>query len=314
MSIYHWQSFLLQHMKNNILFFLLLGTFAGAQVNRFFYEYKFIPDSDHKEEVKKEMMLLDIDKNGSNYYSHDKFVADSISRAELEKQLQNGGGNISVNRREKPGQISYKVTKQYPDFKTYLFRSISMDHYKIREDKKPDWKILPDKQKIGAYNAQKASANFGGRDWIAWFSTDIPFQDGPYVFYGLPGLIVKLEDTTGSHSMMLVGNTMVKSPATEKELQMPENVKVLGFGGKEIEVSKDQFRKAWKAYVNDPTKNMRELMMKNGGEPGTKVAFKVKTSDGKEISDPSQVFREMEKRTKEMLKKDNNPIEPDLVN
>ncbi|MDR6548714.1 GLPGLI family protein [Chryseobacterium rhizosphaerae] len=300
-------------MKNKILFFMLLGILTSAQTNRFFYEYKFIPDSNHKEEVKKEMMLLDIDKKGSNYYSQDKFVADSIGRAELERQLKSGGGNISVNRREKPGQVSYKVTKEYPDFKTFLFKNISTDRYKVKEDKKPEWKILSDKQKIGEYNAQKATTSFGGREWTAWFSTDLPFQDGPYKFYGLPGLIVKVEDATGSHSMTLIGNKTVKSVDAEKDMQVPENVKILGFG-KEIEVTKDQFKKAWKAYVNDPTKNMREMMMKNGGDTNTKFSFKVKTSDGKEISDPNQVFREMEKRTKESLQKDNNPIEPDMVN
>ncbi len=293
---------------------MFLGVLGNAQVNRFFYEYTFIPDSNNKEDVKKEIMLLDIDKNGSNYYSHDKFVADSIGKAELEKQLKAGGGSISINRREKPGQVSYKVTKQYPDFKTYLFRSISMDKYKIREDQKPEWKIMPDKQKIGDYNTQKAVTKLGGREWTAWFATDLPFQDGPYIFYGLPGLIVKIEDATGSHKMTLAGNKTVKTMASEGELQVPDQVKVLGMGGKEIEVTKDQFKKAWKAYVNDPSKSMRELMMKNGGENNTKVAFKVKTADGKEISDPNQVFREMEKRTKEALQKDNNPIEPDLVN
>ncbi|MCJ7932207.1 MAG: GLPGLI family protein [Chryseobacterium sp.] len=301
-------------MKNKILFFMLLGVLTSAQVNRFFYEYKFILDSHNKEDVKKEMMLLDIDKNGSSYYSHDKFVADSIGKAELEKQLKAGGGSISVNRREKPGQVSYKVTKQYPDFKTYLFRNISMDKYKIREDKKPEWKIQPDKQKIGDYNTQKATTSFGGREWTAWFAADIPFQDGPYKFYGLPGLIVKIEDATGSHSMTLIGNKTLKTADSEKDPQLPDNVKLLGLFGKEIEVTKDQFKKAWKIYVNDPTKNMRELMMKNGGDSNTKFAFKVKTSDGKEISDPNQAFREMEKRTKESLQKDNNPIEPDLVN
>lgn len=293
---------------------MVLGILANAQVNRFFYEYKFIPDSDNKEDVKKEMMLLDIEKNGSTYYSHDKFVADSISKADLERQLQAGGGNVSVNRSERPGKVTYKVTKQYPDFKTYLFRSISMDKYKIKEDKKPEWKILPDKQKIGEYNAQKAITTLGGRDWTAWFTTDIPFQDGPYIFYGLPGLIVKLEDATGTHSMMLVGNKTMKPSGPEQEVQLPEHVKALGLGGKELEVTKEQFKKAWKAYVNDPTKGMRELMMKNGGETGTKMTFKVKTADGREFSDPSQVFKEMEKRTKEILQKDNNPIEPDLVN
>jgi GLPGLI family protein len=298
-------------MKNSILLFLFLGVLTNAQINRFFYEYKSIPDSNNKEDVKKEMMYLDIDKNGSNYYSRDKFVADSTSMAEIQKQIKGGGGSISVNRRESPGTTSYKVMKSYPDFKTYLFTRVSTDQYKVKEEEKPVWKILADKQKIGEYNAQKATADYGGRQWIAWFATDIPFQDGPYKFYGLPGLIVKLEDTTGSHIMTLVGNKKIETPAEQKELEMPGNVRVMGIGGKEIEVTKDQYKKVWKDYVNDPTKNMRQMMM--GNTENSKVSFKVRSSDGKEISDPNQVFREMEKRTKESLAKNNNPIEPDLV-
>jgi GLPGLI family protein len=291
---------------------IVLATFAHAQINRFFYDYKFIPDSNNKEEVKTEMMYLDIDKNGSNYYSRTKFVSDSTSRADIEKQIKSFSGNISVNRRDNQGSVPFKVTKSYPDFTTYLFRSIATDQYKIKEDQKPEWNILPDKQKIGEYNAQKATTNFGGREWIAWFSSEIPFQDGPYKFYGLPGLIVKIEDTTGSHIMTLVGNkTVAQVVADSKELELPQNMRIYGMGGKEIEVNEDQFRKAWKAYVNDPTKNMREMMMRNTDT--SKVSFKVKTADGKELPDPNQVFRELEKRTKETLAKNNNPIEPDLV-
>ena len=69
-----------------------------------------------------------------------------------------------------------------------------------------NWKILPETKKIGEYETQKATASFGGRERIAWFSKDIPFQDGPYKFHGLPGLIVKAEDSTGSHIMTLVAN------------------------------------------------------------------------------------------------------------
>ena len=291
--------------------FIVLGLAIQAQVNRFYYDYRYIPDSNSKEDVKKETMLLDIDKNGSNYYSRDKFVADSTSMADVQKQLKGGSGNINVTRRDNAGQVGYKVMKSYPDFKTYLFTRVSMDQYKVKEDQKPEWKILPEKQKIGEYNAQKATTTYGGRDWIAWFSTDIPFQDGPYKFYGLPGLIVKLEDTTGSHIMTLVGNKKIETLAAASELDVPGNVRLMGIGGKEIEITKEQYRKLWKNYVNDPSKNMREMMMRNGG--GNNVAFKVRTNDGKEISDPNQVFREMEKRTKENLAKNNNPIEPDLI-
>lgn len=290
------------------ILFLIIGCSIFAQ-NRFFYEYKFIPDSTDKADVKKEMMLLDIDKNGSQYYSYDKFKSDSTNKADMEKQLRSNSGNFTINRKDKPGQVSYKVTKEYPAFKTYLFTRVSIDNYKISEDQKPEWKILPDKEKIGEYNAQKATTNFGGREWTAWFSTDLPFQDGPYKFYGLPGLIVKIEDKTGTHSMTLVGNKTIEI-ASDKELELPQGVQIFGMGGNDIEINKNQFKKIWKSYVNDPTKNMREMMMKNSET--SKVTFKTRTADGKEISDPNQVFREMEKKTKENLKKNNNLIEPDL--
>lgn len=287
---------------------LMIGFCAFAQ-NRFFYDYKFIPDSTDRSKVLNEVMLLDIDKTGSKYYGQQKFIADSTSKADLEKQLKLSPNNISMNRRDKPGQVNYKVTKEYPDFKTYLFTNISSDSYKVEEDKKPEWKILPDKQKIGEYNAQKATTKYGGREWTAWFSTDLPFQDGPYKFYGLPGLIVKIEDKTGSHSMTLIGNKTIQSTVT-KELDLPQGIQLYGMGGKEIEINKAQFKKVWKSYKNDPTKNMREMMSKNSDT--NRIVFKTKTPDGREISDPNQVFREMEKNAKEGFKKNNNSIEPEL--
>ena len=290
------------------LLFLIIGLSIFAQ-NRFFYDYKFIPDSTDKSKVMNEIMLLDIDKSGSLYHSQQKFIADSTAQADMERQMKLNSGSFTINRTEKPGQVSYKVSKQYPDFKTYLFTKVSTDNYKVEEDLKPEWKILPEKQKIGEYTAQKATTDYLGRQWTAWFTTEIPFQDGPYKFYGLPGLIVKIEDKTGTHSMTLAGNKKINMVKNE-EVSLPQGVQIFGMGSKDIEVSKTQFRKAWKSYKNDPTKNMREMMSKNSET--NRVVFKTKTADGREISDPNQVFREMEKKTKEGFKKNNNPIEPDL--
>ncbi|WP_294210154.1 GLPGLI family protein [uncultured Chryseobacterium sp.] len=296
-------------MKNTVLLFVIFSALIQAQTNRFFYEYKFIPDINNKDDVKKEMMQLDITPKGSSYYSYDKFISDSTIVAAVEKQAKSGSGNIQINRHDKPNQINYNVVKDYPDFRTYLSTKISTDQYKVKEDQKPVWKILPDKQKIGEYMAQKATTSYGGRDWIAWFTSEIPFQDGPYKFYGLPGLIVKIEDTIGSHIMTLVGNKKIANPSSDAEFKLPAGMVMLGVGGKEIEVTEDQFRKVWKAYLNDPSKNMRQMMAGNGD---MKMTFKFKDASGKEISDPNQVLRAMEKSTKERLAKDNNPIEPDL--
>jgi GLPGLI family protein len=55
------------------------------------------------------------------------------------------------------------------------------------------------KEKIGNWEAQKATTEFGGRKWTAWFCEEIPLSDGPYKFKGLPGLIVKISDADNSH-------------------------------------------------------------------------------------------------------------------
>ncbi|AZA55663.1 GLPGLI family protein [Chryseobacterium sp. G0201] len=293
-------------MKKNILFFLLVSICANAQINRFYYDYKYISDSTNKAEVKSDIMLLDIDKNGSKYYSREKFVSDSTSKADLAKQLKGGlGGSINIKKNIKPGTIFATVTKAYPDYKVSLSDKIGQTIYKVAEDQKPEWKILPEKQKIGEYNTQKATTTFGGRQWVAWFSSDIPFQDGPYKFYGLPGLIVKLEDKTGSHIMTLIGNKKTEA-STEEELQLP-GVTMIGLGGKDIEVTKKQFKKAWKDYQTDPTKDMKQSM---STLPAGAVV-KMRNQDGKDI-DMNEMYRNIEKRAKEEILKNNNKIEPDL--
>lgn len=293
-------------MKNNYLILLLvLGVFTNAQVNRFFYDYKYIADSTNRAEVKSDIMLLDIDKNGSKYYSREKFVLDSTMKADLSKQIKSGMGNVNLKRNAKPGTIYSSVTKKYPDYSMTFSEKLGTTNYKITEDQKPEWKILPDKEKIGEYNTQKATTNYGGRSWIAWFATDIPFQDGPYKFYGLPGLIVKIEDTTGSHIMTLIGNK--KSDASsEEDLQIP-GVMMIGLGGKEIEVNKKQFKKALKDYITDPTKDMKQTM--STLPQGSSITMKDK--DGKTL-DINDMYRKMEKRVKEEALKNNNKIEPDL--
>jgi hypothetical protein len=44
---------------------------------------------------------------------------------------------------------------------------------------------------------------YGGRIWNAWYSEDIPASTGPWKFYGLPGFVLKAEDSTGTLSMTL---------------------------------------------------------------------------------------------------------------
>ncbi len=64
-----------------------------------------------------------------------------------------------------------------------------------------EWEITEETTEIAGYKVQKAITTPLKEDYypfmyektIAWFATEIPISGGPEGYYGLPGLIVKLE-------------------------------------------------------------------------------------------------------------------------
>lgn len=66
----------------------------------------------------------------------------------------------------------------------------------IDVNKGQDWKISNETKTINNYKAIKATCNFRGRNWEAWFTPDISFFSGPWKFRGLPGLILQINDET----------------------------------------------------------------------------------------------------------------------
>lgn len=260
----------------------VFGVLINAQNQRFTYEYRFIPDSTDISDVKMEIMNLDTSPSGSKFYSYTAYSSDSLMKADLEKQLASTG-MISIKSDMRKGFVKYSVSKDYPEYKVFLHERILADSYKVSEERKPSWKISSEKQKIGSWNAQKAETDFGGRHWIAWFTTEIPIQDGPYKFHGLPGLIVKLEDETRSHSFTL--------QAVKKLDQIHGDI----FGAKEIPVNLKQYNKLVKEYENDPTKGLKQLQM--GG-----ITMKMAGGSNAHMKD-------QEARLKEKIKKNNNRIE-----
>jgi GLPGLI family protein len=252
-------------------------------------------------------MFLDVLKTGSKYYSKKQFDSDSIQTIAIIKQMKMNPGSISVNKSFGEGSIDYTIEKSYPDFKIEFSTSVGMGigntDYKVLDDRKLNWKILSDKQKIGEFDTQKAETTFAGRKWIAWFTTEIPFQDGPYKFHGLPGLIVKIEDAKHTHIMEL--KAVKKIPERELTKEETDAIAYKEKMGKRLSVNQSQYKKLIAQYKNDPVQGYREMMNK----PNMKVSINI---DGRIISDNAEILKQMEKTAKEQIKKENNLIEQQL--
>lgn len=300
-------------MKKIGFLFLLLSLAFHAQNNRFMYDYKFAKDINKKDTLKSELMYLDVTKEGSTFYSHEKMVQDSTMKAEIQKQITMGSGNINVKKSfNNRSSVNFSVDKVYPNFETKLHTSIGNNRFILNSTPEMQWKILPEKEKIGEYNVQKATTDFGGRIWFAWFTTEIPIQDGPYKFSGLPGLILKMEDQTKTHIFTFVGSkklqTQKSDEKTDDEISAGPGsgiVMIGGSGGKELPISEEKFKQLWKEYENDPVKDMRQML----GSGNVKLKLNV---NGKEMEDSGQILREMEAMQKEAIKSDNNKLEPAL--
>lgn len=83
------------------------------------------------------------------------------------------------------GMLTYKGKISYPLF--YYQESIPTF----------DWDFMDADTTICGYSCQKAQMHFRGRNWIVWYATDLPYNDGPWKLSGLPGLILKAQDAKG---------------------------------------------------------------------------------------------------------------------
>lgn len=278
-------------MKNKLIFGLLLISFLGfGQSNRFVYEYQFKIDSLNRDSIIKENMVLDITPKGSKFYSYVQYVSDSLTNAMIKKSARSGSTSMDMSGIPFSKVPFEDVLKEYPSYQAIFETSEPNTSVALEGKPKFNWKIENAKDKILGYEVQKATTDFGGRKWIAWFAPDIPIQDGPYRFYGLPGLILKIEDTKGDHVFTAIASKNLKQPIDFKFKK----------SGDAIVVTNSQFTKLWDNYKKDPYGNINQGA--SAGAEGTAVLVTANGQSGKDAA------KEME----EDLKKQNNFIELDL--
>ena len=278
---------------------LLIGFFALSfsqeTANRFFYQLTFKPKKDSTK-IDKVMTILDITPKKSIYQDYTVPAQDSIIKVAVE-EMEKTKSWKDITKIIRMPKFSYKIIKIYPEMNEQYVDRISMNLFSYDDNSKFNWNFLPEKQKIGNYNTQKATTEFGGRKWTAWFTTDLPFQDGPYKFHGLPGLIVKIEDDAKDYSWVLNGNKIIPN---YEELSYSEKVNAkYGMSNSVTPTTKEKFWKSFNAFKADPMGEFRTKItpeMMSMKMPGSDVTI-------------GEMMKKQEKMAKDFFGANDNPIE-----
>ncbi|MEN4759588.1 GLPGLI family protein [Chryseobacterium sp. C39-AII1] len=282
---------------------IVLGLFMQtifAQTNRFVYQVTMKPNAADKNDVKTENAYLDISAEKSLFYSENRIKRDSI----MQQNFQSGGAR-GFNRDQMESlrsNINYTVEKDKANQKTFFKDRLGRDVYQYEEDRPISWKILSETMKIGDYKVQKAETDFGGRKWTAWFTTDLPYQDGPYKFGGLPGLIVKVEDAQGEYSFDLMKNYKISDFPSMNQF------------GNTIKVKRTDFVKQQEKFKSDPVSFMSNQgggfsQTRMGGGGGGIAPPRSGGGGGNRGGNGGDFRKRMEDRVKEEAKNNSNPIE-----
>lgn len=213
---------------------LALSTFAFAQapdkaLSRVSYNFIHIQDTTDRDNPHKETMLLLIGKNASVFTSYDKINQGIARRKQIEDQMKNQAGSNNFNIRiESVNNIPTSPLDYFYFAKENLFitKERVVNFYLVEEQApKINWKITKDTASFSGVHCQKATTYFKGRNWIAWYAPDLPFQSGPWKLNGLPGLIITAYDEKKEVQFQFAGmetvpvNTQVKK---EKPVEEPK--------------------------------------------------------------------------------------------
>jgi GLPGLI family protein len=181
---------------NFTVLFFSVYIFIYSQENKGFNDIQIEYDATYNNDitvVKKGFLIPYVKESKSNYYEYNKNKKiESTTKSEGEKTTT----FLFI------GDFEF-VERNFVNFKTKQLLSIEKRDfdrkvYQIGESlTKLKWNLQhKDTLKVGGYMCNKATLNFRGRDYIAWYSKEIPLPYGPWKLNGLPGLIFKVYDET----------------------------------------------------------------------------------------------------------------------
>lgn len=155
------------------------------------YQVFWQPDSTNiKSKIRAENFILFSSNQQSLFISSNRLALDTI----IYNKDANMGDLQKLMLMDQPSS-NKRIFKNFTKNNVSVYDEISSTLFKFNETITLDWKLFNDTIMVNNIVLKKATTNFRGRKYIAWYNDKIPFSDGPYKFYGLPGLIFRIYDT-----------------------------------------------------------------------------------------------------------------------
>ncbi len=183
------------------------------------YEFNYTRDTTLTDLKHNDVIVLCRGENSSVSYSQYTRKCDSLMMADggsgdvylQHFNLAIAAGNVgSVCKR-----ATYYVFKDFKEQKMSVVDNIQSDKF-IYDDTSfgQQWELADSTKVIGGYHCNLASCLFRGREWSAWYTTEIPVSDGPWKFAGLPGLILEVYDRQPQYVFSLISLTTTEDSDT----------------------------------------------------------------------------------------------------
>lgn len=148
-----------------------------------------------------------------------KIMLKQADEAAMQKAIANmeaGGGETWFDIREKMGINRGSRYKNIKDFNTRtitVWDSQMGDRYRYPVEMDDlQWNLTDSIGMVLDYECQLATADYHGRKWYAWFTPEIPMQDGPWQLCGLPGLIMKAVTADDEYGFTIKGIQQCDEP------------------------------------------------------------------------------------------------------
>lgn len=155
--------------------------------------------------IHQEFFALQVGDQRAFFASTQSLKRDStFEKAIMREDNRDGSITLSLKKGVSMPRTKFSYTIIQSSENIQYFELAGMAKLTYKEPVISNWKLLNETKVINTIPCQKAEVSFKGRDWTAWYTTEIPFPYGPYKFSGLPGLIVKITDEKGDYDFELV--------------------------------------------------------------------------------------------------------------